>query len=138
MVAARELMTPGAQSVSATSTLVEAARQMRDLDVGSLPICGLDDKLEGVLTDRDIVVHCVADGGDPASTKASELARGTPVTIGVDDAAENALVLMAQHQVRRLPVIDDDKLVGMISQADVARALPEKSVGAALRGISED
>jgi CBS domain-containing protein len=138
VVAARELMTAGAQSVAATSTLVDAARQMRDLGVGSLPICGLDDKLEGVLTDRDIVVHCVADGGDPASTKASELARGTPVTIGADDAAENALLLMAQHQIRRLPVIDDDRLVGMISQADVARALPEKSVGAAVRGISED
>lgn len=111
---------------------------MRDLDVGSLPICGRAEKLEGVLTDRDIVVHCVADGADPAGIKASELAQGKPVTIGADDAAENALVLMAEHQVRRLPVIDDDRLVGMISQADVARALPEKSVGAALRGISED
>jgi CBS domain-containing protein len=134
---ARELMTPDARSIPESSTLVEAAELMRDLDVGSLPICGKDDQLTGVLTDRDIVVRCVAKGGDPAKTRAADLAQGKPVTIGADDPAENALLMMAQHQVRRLPVIDGHKFVGIISQADVARALPEKSVGAAVRGISE-
>ena len=131
-------MTPGAQSVRASSNVVQAAQLMRDLDVGSLPVCGRNGRLEGVLTDRDIVVGCIADGGDPVNTKAVDLVAGAPVTIAAGEAAENALVLMALYQVRRLPVIDDDRLVGMISQADVARALPEKSVGAALRGISEN
>jgi CBS domain-containing protein len=137
VVVARDLMTPGARSVPTTSTLVEAARLMRELNVGSLPICGRDNRLEGVLTDRDIVVSCIADGGDPASTTAADLAHGTPVTIDADEAAENALLLMAQYQVRRLPVIEGDRLVGMLSQADVAGALPEQSVGAAVRGISD-
>lgn len=137
MTVARELMTPDARSIPDSSTLVEAARLMRDLDVGSLPICHEGDQLTGVLTDRDIVVRCIAEGADPANTKAGDLAQGKPIIIGADDPAEDALLVMAQHQVRRLPVIDGHKLVGIISQADVARALPEKSVGAAVRGISE-
>jgi CBS domain-containing protein len=134
---ARELMTPDARSISESSSLVEAAQLMRDLDVGALPICRDGDQLTGVVTDRDIVVRCIAEGGDPATTKAGDLARGKPVTIGADDPAEDALLIMAEHQVRRLPVIDGHTLVGIISQADVARAMPEKSVGAAVRGISE-
>ena len=77
VVAARELMTPDVQSVRDSSTLVEAAQLMRDLDVGSLPICGEDDKLKGMLTDRDIVVRCIAQGGDPAKTRADDLAQAS-------------------------------------------------------------
>jgi CBS domain-containing protein len=137
MTTARELMTEGAECVQANETLVDAARKMRDLDVGALPICGEDDRLKGVLTDRDIVVRCIADGKNPAEVKAGDMGQGKPVTIGADDSAEEALQTMSQHQVRRLPVIDGHRLVGMLSQADVARALPNAQVGEMLEDVSE-
>jgi CBS domain-containing protein len=137
MPTARELMTPGAECIGVDETLVQAARKMRDLGVGSLPICGEDNRLKGVLTDRDIVVKCLAEGGDPSSAKAGEFAEGKPVTIGADDPAEEALKTMAAAKVRRLPVIDGHDLVGMLAQADVARALPDASVGDLLEAISE-
>jgi CBS domain-containing protein len=133
---ARDLMTSGAECVGENETLVDAARKMRDLDVGALPICGEDDRLKGMLTDRDIVVRCVAEGGDPRSTRAGDLAQGKPVTIGADDSAEEALRTMAEHQVRRLPVIDGHRLVGILAQADVARALPHNAVGDVVEDIS--
>jgi CBS domain-containing protein len=124
MTTARELMTEGAECVRTSDTLVTAAQRMRDLGVGMMPICGDDDKLAGVITDRDIVVKCVADGGDPKSTEVGLLAEGKPVTIGADDDIEEALQTMTKHDVRRLPVIDGHRLVGMLSQADIARHLP--------------
>jgi len=127
MTTARELMTPGAECAGENETLVEAARKMRDLDVGALPICGEDDRLKGMLTDRDIVVKCVADGGDPGKTAVGAFGTGKPVTIGADDSIEEALRTMEEHQVRRLPVIDGHKLVGMLAQADVAKAAPSKA-----------
>jgi CBS domain-containing protein len=137
MTTARDLMTKGAECVQANETLVDAARKMRDLDVGALPICGEDDRLKGVLTDRDIVVRCIAEGKNPADVKAGDMGQGKPVTIGADDSAEEALQTMSQHQVRRLPVIDGQRLVGMLSQADVARALPNAQVGEMLEDVSE-
>lgn len=136
MTTARDLMTPGAECVNENDSLVTAAQRMRDLDVGSLPICGEDNRLKGMVTDRDIVVKCIADGGDPSSTLVSSLAQGKPVTIGADDSAEEALRTMSQHQVRRLPVIDGHDLVGMLSQADVARSLPSEKVDELLKGVS--
>lgn len=138
MATARELMTEGAECVGENETLVDAARKMRDLDVGALPICGEDNRLKGVLTDRDIVVKCIADGGDPGTVTAGSLGEGKPVTIGADDSAEEALRTMAKYQVRRLPVIDGTSLVGMVAQADVARSLPPEKVGALLAEVSED
>ena len=79
---------------------------MKQLDVGSLPICGEDDRLKGMLTDRDIVVEVLAEGRDPDSTKAGELGEGKPVTIGADDSVAEAIRTMKEHKVRRLPVID--------------------------------
>ena len=137
MTTARDLMTPGAECVGENETLVVAARKMRDLDVGALPICGEDNRLKGMLTDRDIVVRCIAEGGDASSTTAGSLAQGKPVTIGADDSAEEALRTMAAHEVRRLPVIDGHDLVGIVSQADVARSMPPGRVGEVLREISE-
>jgi len=134
---ARELMTSGAECVGEHETLADAARKMRDLDVGALPICGEDDRLKGVLTDRDIVVRCVAEGGDPSQTRAGDLAQGKPVTIGADDSVEEALRTMAEHKVRRLPVIDGHRLVGMLSQADIARAMPNAATGDVVEEISE-
>jgi CBS domain-containing protein len=136
MSTAREIMTGDPECVSTEDTLVDAARKMRDLQVGALPICGEDNRLAGVLTDRDIVVRCIADEGDPASTRVSQLAEGKPVTIGADDSVEEALRTMKDHGVRRLPVIDGHDLVGMVSQADVARNLPEQAVGDLVEAIS--
>ena len=136
MTTARDIMTGGAECARATDTLVEAARKMRDLGVGAMPICGEDEKLAGMITDRDIVVHCIADGGDPSSTRVESLAAGKPVTIGADDSIEETLRTMSDHQVRRLPVIDGDRLVGIVSQADVARTVPEELVGDLVAAIS--
>jgi CBS domain-containing protein len=130
-------MTAGAECIGENETLVTAARKMRDLGVGALPICGEDNRLKGMVTDRDIVVSCIAEGGDPSSATAGSLAQGKPVTIGADDSAEEALRTMAKHQVRRLPVIDGHDLVGMLAQADVARALPAEAVGRVLAEVSE-
>jgi CBS domain-containing protein len=136
MATARDIMTGGVECVGEGESLVEAARKMRDLDVGSLPICGEDNRLKGMLTDRDIVVRCLADGGDPSTTKAADLAQGEPVTIGADDPVEEILRTMSQYKVRRLPVIDGHDLVGVVSQADVARNLPEDKVGDLVEAIS--
>lgn len=137
MVTARDIMTPGAECVGENDTLVTAAKKMRDLDVGALPICGEDGRLHGMLTDRDIVVKCIADSGDPSSVTAGSLAQGKPVTIGADDDVSEALRTMEEHQVRRLPVIDDHQLIGMLAQADIALALAPADVGDTVAEISE-
>jgi CBS domain-containing protein len=136
MATARDIMTGGTECVGENDTLVDAARKMRDLDVGALPICGQDNRLKGMLTDRDIVVRCLAEGGDPTSTRAGEFSQGKPVTVGADDPVEEILRTMSQYKVRRLPVIDGHDLVGMVSQADVARHLPEEKVGDLVEAIS--
>jgi len=136
MTTARDIMTGGAECIGERETLDAAARKMRDLDVGSLPICGEDNRLKGMLTDRDIVIRCLAEGGDPRSMTAGELAQGKPVTIGADDSVEEAIRTMQQHQVRRLPVIDGHDLVGMLTQADIARNYPEDRVGELVEFIS--
>jgi CBS domain-containing protein len=136
MATAREIMTAGARCVGEHDTLMAAARLMADLGVGSLPICGTDDRLKGMLTDRDIVVKALAQGRNPETVTAGELAQGKPVTIGADDDAEEILRTMGEHQVRRLPVIDGHRLVGMVAIADVARALPDRPVGDLMDAIS--
>jgi CBS domain-containing protein len=136
MTTAREIMTDNAECARVDETLADAARKMRDLDVGALPICGEDDRLKGVVTDRDIVVRCVAEGVDPTSTSVSDLAEGKPVTIGADDPIDEALRTMIEHGVRRLPVIDGDRLVGMVSQADVARETTPEQAGELVAALS--
>ena len=138
MTVARDLMTPDPQCVKEDQTLVEAARLLRDLDVGAMPICGNDDRLKGMLTDRDIVVKCIAEGGDPTTATAGSLAEGPPLTIGADVDIREALEVMQDHQVRRLPVIDGHDLVGIISQADIARELSATQTGETVAEISED
>jgi CBS domain-containing protein len=136
MTTAREIMSPDVTCIGEKESLVEAARKMADLDVGSLPICGRDDRLKGMLTDRDIVVKVLAQGRNPADVTASELAQGKPVTIGADDDAAEILRTMRTHKVRRLPVIDGHRLVGIVAIADVARALPDKPVGDLIDAIT--
>ncbi|WP_031510398.1 CBS domain-containing protein [Streptomyces megasporus] len=138
MTTAREIMTEGAECVRTKESVLDAARRMAELDVGALPICGDDDRLEGVLTDRDIVVEVLGAGQDPARIKAGDLAQGEAVTIGADDDADEILNTMSSHKVRRLPVIDGHRLVGIVALADVARALPDRAVGDVLEALSTD
>ena len=134
---AREIMTGGVECVQEDETVLDAARKMSQLGVGALPICGNDDRLKGMLTDRDIVVRCLAEGGDPSSMRAGDLAQGEPVTIGADDPVEEIARTMSEHQVRRLPVIDGTKLVGMVAQADLARAGEDGTTGDTVQAISQ-
>jgi CBS domain-containing protein len=137
MTTAREIMTPDATCVGEKESLADAARKMAELGVGSLPICGEDNRLKGMLTDRDIVVKALAQGRDPSTCTAAELAQGKPVTIGADDDTTEILRTMSEHKVRRLPVIDGHQLVGIVAVADVARALPDRPVGDLIDAISE-
>ncbi|MGZ5359509.1 MAG: CBS domain-containing protein [Solirubrobacterales bacterium] len=133
---AREVMTEGCECVGEKKSIRAAAEKLASLNVGSMPICGEDDRLKGMLTDRDIAVKVVAEGRDPESTTAGDLAQGKPVTIGADDSVEEALSVMSEHQIRRLLVIDGHDLVGIVSQADVARNLPDDKVGDLVQAIS--
>lgn len=129
MTTAREIMHVGSTCVQESETLEDAARRMSELDVGSLPICGPDDRLHGIITDRDIVVKCLAKGKDPKTMTAGFLAQGKPVTIEAEADAGQVLHAMEEHRIRRLPVVADHRLVGMISEADLARHLTEEQVG---------
>ena len=133
---ARDVMTSPCECIGEKDTVTDAARRLSELGVGSMPICGEDDRLKGMVTDRDIVVRVIAEGKDPGETQVSELAQGKPVTIGADDSIEDALDVMSEHKIRRLPVIDDKKLVGIVSQADIATELPEEKVGDLVEAIS--
>ena len=137
MPTAREIMTPNAEHCSQDTTAAEAARKMAEIDVGALPVCGPDGKLCGVVTDRDLATKVVADGRDAQQVTLRELVDGTEVvTIGADDSIEEAIRTMKDHAVRRLPVIDGTDLVGMVSQADIARAMPDTKVGDLVGAIS--
>jgi CBS domain-containing protein len=135
---ARDVMTADCTCIGENDSVLEAARRLAELDVGGLPICGEDDRLKGMLTDRDIVVKVLAEGRDPSSVKAGELGvgDGKTVTIGADDPIDEALRTMIDHKVRRLPVIDGRRLVGIISQADVATNVDEEKVGDLVEAIS--
>lgn len=136
MKTARDIMTTPAETLAPTATLTEAARQLRDLNVGSLPI--LDgDHLVGVVTDRDIVVRGIAEGLDPSSATVAEVATGAVVTVDVDDDAESVARVMGERQVRRVPVLDGGRLVGVIAQADVARDLDSRTTGDVVEDISQ-
>jgi CBS domain-containing protein len=135
---ARDIMTPDPECIGENDSVLDAAKRLAELDVGAMPICGEDDRLKGMLTDRDIVVKVLAQGKDPASVRAGELGvgDGKTVTIGADDSVEEALHTMAEHKVRRLPVIDGKRLVGIVSQADVATNVDEEQVGDLVEAIS--
>src|SRR3954453_18054972 len=128
---ARDIMSDDCTCIGENDRVLDAAKQLAKLNVGSMPICGEDDRLKGMLTDRDIVVKVLAQGKDPSSTRAGELGQGDgkTVTIGADDSIEEALRTMTEHKGARLPVIDGHRLVGIISQADIARNLDEERVG---------
>jgi CBS domain-containing protein len=135
MARAREIMHPGAECIGENDTLAQAARRMRDLHVGAMPICGQDDRLKGIITDRDIVVRCVAEGADPSSMTAREMAQGTPIWVEADADHGEVLRLLEQHKIRRIPVIEGHRLVGMISEADLATHLSESEITEFVRTI---
>ena len=135
---ARDIMSDDCTCIGENDTVLDAARKLAELNVGSMPICGEDDRLKGMLTDRDIVVKVLAQGKDPASTRAGELGvgDGKTITIGADDSIDDALRTMTEHKVRRLPVIDGRELVGIVSQADIATNIDEDKVGDLVDAIS--
>ncbi|WP_447052702.1 CBS domain-containing protein [Streptomyces rosealbus] len=131
-------MTGGAQCVQAHESALDAARKMKELQVGALPVCGDDNRLVGVVTDRDIVVKVLGQGLEPTEVETGTLAQGEAVTIGADDGAEEVFATMSRHKVRRLPVIDGTALVGMVALADAARALDAPDAGRLIEALSTD
>jgi CBS domain-containing protein len=138
MTTARDIMTPGAECIGSEETVLRAAQKMAKLGVGAMPICGTDNRLKGVLTDRDITVKVLGADKDPSQTKAGGLQQAEAVTIGADDGVEDIMASMTEHKVRRLPVVDGRELIGMVAQADVARALPDPKVGDLVEALSTD
>lgn len=129
-------MTESPECVSSDDSLTLASQQMKRLGVGALPICGQDQKIKGVLTDRDIAVRGLGTGKDPERTSSGSFNDGEAVTVGADDSIDEVLNVMIDHQVKRLPVIDGQKLVGIISVADVAHALPNPDTGQLIEALS--
>ncbi len=134
----RDLMTTSPRTVDPSAPIVEVARVMRDADVGPIPVVE-GDKLVGLVTDRDIVVRVVAEGEDPSATTAAEIMSSDLVTVDPDQPLDEALRLMATHQVRRLPVTEEDgRLVGIVAQADIARELgDDRATGQVVEEISQ-
>jgi CBS domain-containing protein len=137
MTTARDIMTSHAQYVRASDSVHDAAVRMAELGVGALPVCGEDNRLKGMLTDRDVVVKVLAAGKDPRAVQAGEVVDGATITIGADEHVAYLLRTMAQHKVRRLPVIENHQLVGIVALADVARALDDPEIGLVVAAISE-
>lgn len=128
MTRAKDIMHEGAQWITRDETLSRAAQVMQMLDVGALPVSDDNGRLCGIITDRDIVVKCLARGQDPDKATAGDLCEGTPRWIDAEADVEDVLHEMESHRIRRLPVIENKRLVGMISEADVARHLPDNQV----------
>jgi CBS domain-containing protein len=132
----RDLMTQNPRAVRPDDSVVDAARVLRDENVGSLPVID-GDRLIGMVTDRDITLRVVAEARDPGSVSVQEIASRNPVTAESTIDLDDALRLMARHQVRRLPVTEEGRLVGILAQADVAAEVGDKQTGRLLEAISE-
>jgi CBS domain-containing protein len=130
-----EVMTHDPRTLAPESPVEEAATLMRDDDVGSLPIVE-GRKCVGTITDRDIVVRIVADNR-PFNTPVKDIAAKQVITIGPQQSVDEAMKLMAEHQVRRLPVCEEDgRLVGIVAQADIARFASDERTGETVEQIS--
>jgi CBS domain-containing protein len=132
----RDLMTSGPTTCETSDTVIDVARAMRDEDVGPVPIVD-GGQLVGIVTDRDIVLRVVAEGRDANTTTVGEIVSSDLVTVEPDTTLDEALQLMAQNQVRRLPVVEGGQLVGIVAQADIARAADEEKTGEVVQQISE-
>jgi CBS domain-containing protein len=131
----REVMTSQVKACEPTATVVDAAKLMAQEDVGPIPIVE-EGRLVGIVTDRDIVVNAVAKGTDVNTATVGDIASRDLVTISPDDDMNDALNLMAEKQVRRLPVVEGDRLVGIVAQADIARTGRDKKTGEVVEEIS--
>jgi CBS domain-containing protein len=132
----RDVMTRSPRTIDSAGSAVDAARLMRDEDVGLIPIVE-SDRLVGTVTDRDIAVRLVAEGKSPDKTQVADIASRELVTIDPDQDVEEAMRLMAKHQVRRLPVVEEDgKLVGIVAQADIAKHVSAAQTGDVVEKIS--
>jgi len=132
----REVMTPAPATIQADRPATEAAQKMKETDAGMIPVMR-NGNLLGTVTDRDIALRIVAEGKDPQSTLVGEIASTDPITVAPDEDLDAALEKMAKHQVRRLPVVEDGRLIGVVAQADVAREGDEKDVGHVVEEISK-
>jgi CBS domain-containing protein len=132
----REVMTPTPETIQADRPATEAAQKMKEADAGMIPVMA-NGNLLGTVTDRDIALRIVAEGKDPQSTLVGEIASTDPITVAPDEDLDAALEKMAKHQVRRLPVVEDGRLIGVVAQADVAREGDEKDVGHTVEEISK-
>jgi CBS domain-containing protein len=135
--AVKDLMTSDPTTVAPETSVFEAAERMAREDVGPLPVVD-NDGLVGIVTDRDLVVRVLAQGRDPKSTTVREVASQEPVTVSADDDLVTTLELLAKHQVRRVPVVDGNRLVGIVAQADVAREVSSSWVGGVVEDISRE
>jgi CBS domain-containing protein len=131
----KEVMTRDVRACEPNATVADAAKVMAQEDVGPVPIVE-DGRLIGIVTDRDIVVRVVAEGRDPNATTVSEIASTKLVTVSPDDELDEALKLLAERQIRRLPVVEGDRLVGIVAQADIARLGKDKTTGEVVEEIS--
>ena len=132
----RDTMTGSPRSIDASTSVVEAARLMREGHIGSLPITA-DEQLVGMITDRDIAMRVVAEAADPKVTSVEDVYSQDLISVEPDNDLEEALRLMARHQVRRLPVVENGRLVGIVAQADIALRENEKKTGELVEAISE-
>jgi CBS domain-containing protein len=131
----RDLMTSNPATCESSTTVVEAAKHMAQKDVGPIPVVD-GDRLVGIVTDRDIVLRVVAEGRDPSSTTVGEIASKQLETVSPDEDLDLALRKMASAQVRRLPVVENERLVGIVAQADVARQGEDRKTGEVVEQVS--
>jgi len=132
----RDLMTESPVTCEPSATVAEAARVMANEDIGPVPVVQ-EGRIVGLVTDRNLVVRVLAEGRDPNTTTIGEIASSDLVTVQPDSHLDEALRLMAQNQVRRLPVVEGDQLVGIVAQSDVARAAEEEDTGEVVQQISQ-
>jgi|RhiMethySRZTD1v2_1073278.scaffolds.fasta_scaffold2308869_1 CBS domain-containing protein len=132
-----DAMTERPRALTPQTSGAEAARAMETEDVGALPVIAEDGRLAGIVTDRDLAIR-VLGAGRSAETPVGQVISEELVTVGTDDSLQGAMDLMARHQVRRLPVVDDDgQLIGMLALADLAAMADEDEIGQVVEAISE-
>lgn len=138
MTHVRDIMNPGLDHLTVDSSVADALACMHDEDIGAVPVCSADGRLQGMVTDRDVAMRLGESPFDPSTTNLSEVMTTTEVvTIGADDEITDLVDIMTQHQVRRLPVIDGNEVIGVVSQADVAKNCEPSVVANMLAGISQ-
>lgn len=137
MATARDIMHPSAVCVHSHDTAANAARLMAEHDVGALPICDAEEQVIGMCTDRDLTIQIIAAGFDAESFEVGDLPQmNTLVLAEADEDADMTLAKMSEHRIRRVPVLEDGRVVGIIAQSDLARNLPEPVVGEMVSAIS--